>query len=193
MFTKNTLENHAKTCRCSSRSNSLPKHPNIKISNMSLYHEHFHLLKSWKRGLPRWPLGGPLGAKFMSKNVKYLSRIAYLVFSFKTHEIINIFNRYDALGEAGWSQFGTQWWKYWILAGTKSKTRRSLETRMRNSRYSYSNRCTSTVRKPCVWWSQLSFIDKSRCWGPQNQLLSIKPSWEHQKHGFPTINVERLL
>ena len=59
-----------------------------KISNMSLYREHVHLLKSWKRGRPRWPLGGPLGTKFRSKNFKYLSRIAYLAFTHKTTKII---------------------------------------------------------------------------------------------------------
>ncbi len=88
---KNTLGNNEKTCRYSSRSTSLQKRSNIKISNISLYREHVHLLQSWKRGLTRWPLGGPSGTKFRSKNFKYLSRIAYLVFTHKTTKIINIF------------------------------------------------------------------------------------------------------
>ncbi len=40
VFTKNTLGNHQKPCRCSK--------PLIKIGHISLYREHFHLLKSCK-------------------------------------------------------------------------------------------------------------------------------------------------
>ena len=79
----NAFVNHGIMCLCPCRSGFLQKRSKIENVNISLYREHFHLLKSWKRGLPRWPLGGPLGAKFRSKNFKYLSRITHLAFSLK--------------------------------------------------------------------------------------------------------------
>ncbi len=59
----NALENHGKTCLCPCRSGSLQKRSKIENVNITLYREHFHLPKSWKRGLPRWPFGGPLAPR----------------------------------------------------------------------------------------------------------------------------------
>ena len=62
-FMWNALENHGKTCLCPCRSGSLQKRSKIENVNITLYREHFHLPKSWKRGLPRWPFGGPLAPR----------------------------------------------------------------------------------------------------------------------------------
>ena len=41
-------------------------------------------------GYPEVPFGAPSGTKFRSDNFKYVSEMAYLTFTHKTNEIINM-------------------------------------------------------------------------------------------------------